>query len=325
MNAIKNALSFQEFSERGEWLGQQSFIAGWLERLNWPALDVVDDELMTRTRSTSKFPEFNNVFTTRINKENLERDVERCLETLAEEGAPTRWYLSGESGNTTVAEQLTQLGFDDLERYTIMATNLGLVENEQAEAHEPNPATSRRSASQPRSYESQEPAFDLVQDESTLKKWTETLAKILGYSKALETDWLDMLLCGGFKTDRPWRQYYCKQDGEIVGVLSAFWTEQLVSIEAIGVVRRYRGNSLGSRLLQFALDDALCAGYSVVAAFPADYQHGFFHKNLFQKFGAIDCVAIGASQLTAKKLAGPQASPTDNAGSQSLGGISTHN
>lgn len=311
MIASKSTLSFQEFSERGEWLGQQSFIAGWLERLNWPALDVVDDELMTRTRSTSKFPEFNNVFTTRINEANLARDVGRCLETLAEDGAPTRWYLSGQTGNTTIAEQLTQLGFDDLERYTIMATNLSVAGN--------------RAPRRSNSVASVDPVFDLVRDEASLKKWTETLAKILGYSKALEAEWLDMLLCGGFETDRPWRQYYCKQDGEIVGVLSAFWTEQLVSIEAIGVLRRYRSNNLGSRLLQFALNDALYAGYNVVTAFPADYQHGFFQKNLFQKFGAIDCVAIGASQLTTKKPASGSESTVDHSGSRHQNSILTHN
>ena len=322
MHATNDILSFEEFSERGEWLGQQSLIAGWLERLKWPLLEVVDDELMTRTRSTSKFPEFNNVFSTRINHENLARDVGRCVETLAEDGVPTRWYLSGRAGNSTVTEQLTQLGFEDFERYFVMATKLGNIEGELTEVS--------ASALQAQSEELtgtrfRDTDFGLVSDEATLKQWTETLANILGYSKALEADWLDMLLCGGFGAERTWRQYFCKQNGEIVGVLSAFWTEQLVSIEAIGVLRRYRNHNFGSRLLSFALEDASSAGYDVVTAFPADYQRDFFKKNLFEKFGALDCVAIEPSEAPFKTMTRAVNKPVNKLRSRNNGSLSKPN
>ena len=321
MHTTKDILSFEEFCERGEWLGQQSFIAGWLERAKWPSLEVIDDELMTRTRSTSKFPEFNNVFTTRISREHLARDVGRCVERLAEDGVPTRWYLRGHAGNTTVAEQLTQLGFEDFERYSVMATKLRIDGRLAAiSATGLGPRSEKLPQTTPK-----DKVFGLVSDEATLKQWTGTLANILGYSKALETDWLDMLLCGGLGTERPWRQYFCKQDGEIVGVLSAFWTEQLVSIEAIGVLRRFRGRNLGSRLLNCALEDAINAGYEVVTAFPADYQHDFFKKNLFKKFGSIDCIAIEPSEAPFNKMTFTENNPVNSRGNRSNWSFSKHN
>lgn len=288
MIASKYTLSFEEFSKRGEWFGQQSLIAGWLERLKWPALDVIDDELMTRTRSTSRFSEFNKVFSTRIAESHLSRDIGRCLETLAEEGVPTNWYLSGHSTNTVIAEQLTALGFDEFKRYNIMARKLSTAVNGKND--------SSFGDAQIEQTTSTATTFDIVSDEATLKKWTAALAKVSGYSKALEDDWLDMLLSGGFDADRAWRQYYCKQEGEIVGILSVFWTEQMVSIEKVGVLATHRNHRLGSRLLGFALADALAAGYHVATAYPAGYQQDFFRQNLFENFGALDCVAIGASQ-----------------------------
>lgn len=293
MTPLENSLSFDLFCDQPHWLSRQSLIAGWMERLHWPCIDVVDDELMTRTRARSNAIELNNVFSTRFDENNLERDLHRCLNILHAEATDTRWYLGTHDPSARISEQLAALGFDDVQRLWVMAKELKQL----------------RSLKQPENSDNRRMNIDRVRNESTLKQWMSVFAEIYNFSSHLEADWLDMLLSIGFSENTAWRHYYCRVEGKIVGVASALWTDQVTHIEGLGVHRKYRRLNVGANLLHRIMGDAYKAGYEVLIAHCDDTAKDFYVQQQFESFGAIDCVSVPSDAYKPARYRAPGSNP----------------
>ena len=285
MTPMKKPLTFADFNKRACWLGQQLSIALWSERLRWSGLEIIDDELMTRTRSNIPHHELHNVLATRISRTSLGRDLDRCLTILASEPQPSRWFLNAHNQESEITEQLIARGFDNSTSFSIVATDIELSNGPSAwqnMAHETHTVSQLASGAE-------------------LKSWVEVLAGTYEFSTDLPNTWLDMLLACGTGHDQPWRYYLCYVDKKPVGALSALWTDQVMTIEVVCVLPKHQGCGVGPALIYQALSDAQNAGYKVAAACPLSEIKGVYEHYGFSRVGAIDCVTTKTEQLAAYK------------------------
>ena len=280
MTPTKQKISFADFSRQATWLGQQIFISLWSERLRWSGLEIVDDELMTRTRSPNPHRELHNILVTRIRQSTLSRDLDRCLAILAAEAQPTRWFLNAQNQESEITEQLIARGFDDFTSFSILASDLSVTSSLHDELETP---TSRDGIIE-------------LNDEHGLKQWVHVLGSTHDFSTDFGHTWLDMLVSCGIGGQIPWRYYLCYADGLPVGALSALWTEQVATIEVLGVKKAYRKHGIGSALITRALNDAKQAGYEVAVSCPIEAAQDIYAHYGFTKLSSIDCVTIDSAQ-----------------------------
>ncbi|MEM7467137.1 MAG: GNAT family N-acetyltransferase [Pseudomonadota bacterium] len=293
MTPRNQPLTFQEFSPQAAWLGQQLGIAIWSERLHWSGLEMVDDELMTRTRSSVAHRAFYNVLSTRLRRSKLESDVDRCLAILGAETQASRWFLNAQTYESEITEHLVGRGYESFASVSIMATN---VANNQKHAW----------------CEMQSDVCDYVsaiENAQQLNDCCQVITQTGDFSSDFAEAWLDMMLACGFSKTDPWRIYACDIDGVTAGALCALWTDQVVLIEALSVLHAYRRKNVGSALLFRALADARRAGYQVVMAYPMAGAKQIYDRYEFGDFGSIDCVTVGEQETTVMEEANPTFTP----------------
>ena len=278
MTRPEQKLPFNDFLEQADWLSRQLVVAMWSERLRWSGLEIIDDELMTRTRSTEIHGEFNNILLTRIRQTTFDADLDRCLEILAAEAKPTRWFLSKQNAESEITEQLIARGFDECSSFAIVATDLNAEKNLQW-----------------RSIGNAEGgAVTKIDNALELKQYANILARTYDFSTSFANSWFDMLLSCGVGPHLPWRYYLYRVNGLPVGMLGALWTDQVVAIEVMSVLPEYRKRRIGSALVYAALFDAQQAGYEVAVAYPTSSAQGLYRRYGFTDVGGIDCVTIGS-------------------------------
>ena len=281
MTPSQKKLTFADFNKQADWLGQQLVVAQWSERLTWSGLEIIDDEFMTRTRSDSPHHEFHNVLATRIQQSRIGRDLDRCLAILAAETQPSRWFLNAHNQELEITQQLISRGFDDFTSFSVMAADIESIED---------------SAFSQRLWPKVLDISELTEDYQ-LKSWVEALARIYELPDDLANTCLDMVLGCGFGANQPWRYYVCRINGVPAGILSVLWTDQLVTIEVLGVLPDFRHQGVGKALLQHAVSDAHKAGYKVVVSWPMSDARGIYEHYGFKLVGVINCVTIKNEQV----------------------------
>ena len=278
MTCPEQKLTFDNFLEQAEWLSRQIVVAMWSERLRWAGLEIIDDELMTRTRSTEIHGEFNNILLTRIRPSTFDADLDRCLEILAAEAKPTRWFLSTQNPESEITEHLIARGFDECSSFAIVATDLSAEKNSKWLTMG----------------DGTEQSVSEICDALELKQYANILAQTYDFSTTFANSWFDMLLSCGVGPHLPWRYYLYRHNGQPVGMLGALWSDQVIAIEVMSVLPEFRKQRIGSALVFAALLDAQRAGYEVAIAYPTKSAQGLYRRYGFADVGGIDCVTIGS-------------------------------
>jgi len=82
------------------------------------------------------------------------------------------------------------------------------------------------------------------------------------------------------------RHFGLFQDDQIVSVISLFVIGETIRFRKFATIEAYQNKGLGSKLLQFAIDDSLRRGYNKIWCDARADAMGFYEKFGFKKFSA---------------------------------------
>jgi len=186
---------------------------------------------------------YNGVTMARFTSDDLDQQIEKCLEPFRKNNTPLTWWVGPLSEPGNLGQALQKHGFHYLRNMQGMAVDLGELEKV--------------------GLSDLEYTFEPVRSRENLETWLPLFMETFGIPARDGSLLFDIFSRLSFLTNSAWRHYYMRIEDKVVATSTLFLSGNVAGLYNIAVHPDYRRLGLGSTITQLTFEQAKQLGYSL--------------------------------------------------------------
>ncbi|MHB8901726.1 MAG: GNAT family N-acetyltransferase [Thermoguttaceae bacterium] len=249
-----------------EQCGLECFVA-WAA---WPEIELGRDDGMAWTISDIPFPFFNNVFSARLQPQEVSSAIDAVVDRLGCRKVPGFWWIGPGTFPPDLGRHLEAAGFEHVVSAPAMAVDLAAVN----EILPPCPAAL---------------TIEEVVDSAGLRAWCSVMTPVYQFPDFAAEAWFRMLASLGLGPERPFRHFLARLEGKPVATASLYRGAEAAGISNVATLPGHRRRGIGTALTVAVLREARRTGCRIATLFSSVMGRPVYQRIGLRHYATGDC------------------------------------